>query len=169
MKFEPDAVIGQKGVLCKSLKTRSAAGGFTLLELMIVLFLAMLMVGIGIIAITGRLPAAKLDAATREISAMMRQARALARISMEKQAIVLNLDERTYGIEGKMPRKIPDEITLMVDDPLTGEAEKGICRVAFFPFGGIDGGAVMLSTGRRRVSIRPDPVMGYVVSRIKRD
>ena len=151
------------------MKKTSADSGFTLLELMIVLFLAMLMVGMGIIAMMGRLPAAKLDAATREISAMMRQARALARIHMEKQAIVLNLDERSYGIEGKIPRKIPDEISLRVDDPLTGEAEKGIYRLAFSPFGGINGGTVMLTTGRRSVSIRPDPVTGYTVSRRNRD
>jgi general secretion pathway protein H len=150
-------------------RTRNATGGFTLLELIIVLFLAMLMVGMGIVALTGWLPAAKLDAVTREISAMIRQARVLARSSMEKQAVVLNLDERSYGIKGKILRKIPDEISMRVDDPMTGEAEKGIHLMAFSPSGRIEGGAVMLATGRRSVSIRPDPVMGYVVSRRNND
>jgi general secretion pathway protein H len=150
-------------------KARSASGGFTLLELMIVLFIAMVMIGMGIIAMMGRLPAAKLDAATREMSAMMRQARTLAKIHMEKQAIVVDLDARTYGIEGKMSRKIPDEIHLRIDDFLIGDVEKGVYRFVFSPFGGIDGGTVMLTAGRRSVFIKPDPVMGFLISRKKQD
>ena len=84
----------------------SASGGFTLLELMIVLFLAMFLMGMGIIAMMDRLPAAKLDATAREMSAMMRQARSMAKIQGEKQAIVIDLGTRTYGIEGK---NIPDD------------------------------------------------------------
>ena len=98
----------------------SAPGGFTLLELMIVLFLAMLMVGMGVIAMMNRLPAARLDATAREISALMRQARTLARIHMVKQTFIVDLDARHYGIEGKISLKIPDEVRLKIDDPLTG-------------------------------------------------
>ena len=144
-------------------------GGFTLLELVIVLFLAALMVGMGIIAMMGRLPAAKLDAAAREMSATMRQARALARAHMQKQSVVVDLDARSYGIEGKPSRKIPHEIGIRIDDPLAGEVERGVHRLAFSPHGGIDGGAVVMTAGRRVVSIRPDPVMGFAVSRGKRD
>ena len=145
------------------------AGGFTLLELVIVLFLAALMVGMGIIAMMGRLPAAKLDAAAREMSATMRQARTLARAHMQKQSIVVDLDARSYGIEGKPSHMIPDEIGIRIDDPLAGEVERGVHRLAFSPHGGIDGGAVVMTAGRRVVSIRPDPVMGFAVSRVKRD
>ena len=144
-------------------------GGFTLLELIIVLVLAMLMVGMGIIAMMGRLPAAKLDATVREMSATMRQARSLARTHMLKQSIVVDLDARSYGIEGKPSRKIPEEIAIRIDNPLTGEAERGVHRLAFSPHGGIDGGAVVMTAGRRVVSIRPDPVMGFRVSRGKKD
>ena len=147
----------------------SASGGFTLLELMIVLFLAMFMMGMGIIAMMGRLPAAKLDATAREMSAMMRQARMLAKIQGEKQAIVVDLGARSYGIEGKKSRKIPEEIRLEIDDSLTGDADNGIYRLVFSPFGGIDGGTVMLSTGQRSISIKPDPIMGFLISRKKRD
>ena len=145
------------------------SGGFTLLELVIVLFLAALLVGMGIIAMMGRLPVAKLDAAAREMSATMRQARTLARTHMQKQSVVVDLDARSYGIEGKPSRKIPDEIGIRIDDPLAGEGERGVHRLAFSPHGGIDGGAVVMTAGRRVVSIRPDPVMGFAVSRGKRD
>jgi general secretion pathway protein H len=147
----------------------SASDGFTLLELTIVLFLAMLMMGMGIVVMMNRLPAAKLDAAVREMSAMMRQARVLAKIQGEIQVIVVDLGARSYGIEGKKQRKIPEEIRLEIDDSLTGIADNGIYRLVFSPFGGIDGGTVMLSTGQRIISIKPDPILGFMISRKKRD
>jgi general secretion pathway protein H len=147
----------------------SATGGFTLLELMIVLFLAMLMVGMGVIAMMNRLPAARLDAAAREISALMRQARTLARIHMVKQTLLVDLDARRYGIEGKLSLKIPEEVRLRIDDPLTGEVDRGIYRMVFSSFGGIEGGAILLTAGNRSISIKPDPVMGFLIDRKKRD
>jgi general secretion pathway protein H len=153
----------------KNVSKLSASSGFTLLELMIVLFLAMFMMGMGIVVMMGRLPAAKLDATVREMSAMMRQARILAKIQGEKQAIVVDLGERSYGIEGNKSRKIPEEIRLDIDDSLTGVSDNGVYRLVFSPFGGIDGGTVMLSTGQRTIFIKPDPIMGFLISRKKRD
>jgi type II secretory pathway pseudopilin PulG len=147
----------------------SATGGFTLLELMIVLFLAMLMVGMGVIAMMNRLPAARLDATAREISALMRQARTLARIHMVKQTLVVDLDARRYGIEGRLSLKIPEEVRVKIDDPLTGDVDKGIYRLVFSPFGGIEGGTLLLTADKRNISIKPDPVMGFLVDRKKRD
>jgi general secretion pathway protein H len=147
----------------------SASDGFTLLELMIVLFLVMFMMGMGIIAMMGRLPAAKLDSTAREMSAVMRQARILAKTQGEKQAIVVDLSARSYGIEGKKSRMIPEEIRLEIGDSPAGVADNGIYRLVFLPFGGIDGGTVMLSTGQRTIFIKPDPIMGFLISRKKRD
>jgi type II secretory pathway pseudopilin PulG len=147
----------------------NAPDGFTLLELMIVLFLAMLMMGMGIVVVMNRLPAAKLDATVREMSALMRQARILAKIQGEKQAIVVDLDAKSYGIEGKKSWKIPEEIRLEIDEISTGDVDKGIYRFFFSPFGGIDGGTIKLSIGQKTISIKPDPIMGFLISRKTRD
>lgn len=143
------------------------AAGFTLLELLIVLFLAMLITATGIIALMNRLPSAKLDATAREISAMMRQAGTLARSHRVKQTLVLDLDAGCYGIEGKPVRKIPEEVRLAIDDPFTGHADRGIHRLVFSPYGGIDGGAIVLTADQRHISIKPDPVTGYLIRREK--
>ncbi|MBM4314202.1 MAG: hypothetical protein FJ122_09825 [Deltaproteobacteria bacterium] len=144
-----------------------ATGGFTLLELMLVLFLAMLMLGMGVIAMMNRLPAARLDATAREMSALIRQARTLARIHMVKQTLIVDMDARHFGIEGRISRQIPEEVRLKIDDPLTGDVDKGIYRLGFSPFGGIDGGVIRLTTERRSITITPDPVMGFVIDRNK--
>jgi type II secretory pathway pseudopilin PulG len=145
------------------------AFGFTLLEVMIVLFLAVFITGTGIVVMMNRLPTAKLDATAREISAMMRQAKTLARIHKEKQTILIDFDMRSYGIEGKTFRKIPKEIQIKIDDFITGEIDKGLYRLIFSPFGEIDGGVVNLSTGRRTISIKPDPVVGFLITRRQKD
>lgn len=146
-----------------------ATGGFTLLELMIVLFIAMLMMGMGVIAMMNRLPAARLDTAAREISALMRQARTLARIQMVKQTLVVDLNARYYGIEGRPSLKIPEGVGLAIDDPLHGDGDKGIYRLFFSPFGGIEGGAIHLTTDKRSITITPDPVTGFIIDRKKRE
>jgi hypothetical protein len=136
---------------------------------MIVLFLVLFMVGIGVVAMMNRLPAARLDATAREISALMRQARTLARIHAVNQTLVVDLDARRYGIEGKPSLKIPNEVRIEIDDPLTGSIDKGIYHLGFSPFGGIDGGALLLTADKRSISIKPDPVTGSVTSRKIRD
>jgi general secretion pathway protein H len=149
-------------------REKRSSGGFTLLELLIVLFLAVLIVGMGFIAMMNRLPSARLDAATREISATMRHARALARAGMVKQTVLLDLDGGSYGIGGKPSRRIPEEVTMKVEDPVAGEVEKGSYCLTFSPSSGISGGAVTLEAGGRRVLIRPDPVAGFFIERLSR-
>lgn len=140
-------------------------GGFTLLEILIVLFIAMLMLGMGIVGFAGRLPAAKLDATAREMSALMRQTRLLAKTGMEKQAFIVDMDARQYGIEGKTLRKIPDEVQVRVDDFMSGPRYQGSYRMIFSPFGGVDGGTIEMTAGRRSISLKADPILGVHINR----
>jgi hypothetical protein len=144
---------------------RSGAVGFTLLEILIVLFIAMLMLGMGIVGFAGRLPAAKLDATARE----MRQTRLLAKTGMEKQAFIVDMDARLYGMEGKTLRKIPDEVQVSVDDFMTGSRYQGSYRMIFSPFGGVDGGSIEMTAGRRSISLRADPILGVYINRKKQE
>jgi general secretion pathway protein H len=144
------------------------AAGFTLLEIIIVLFIAMLMLGMGIVGFAGRLPAVKLDATAREMSALMRQTRLLAKTGMEKQAFIVDMDARLYGIEGKTPRKIPDEVQVRVDDFMGGPRHQGVYRMIFSPFGGVDGGTIEMTAGRRGISLKADPILGVYVAQKRR-
>ena len=143
--------------------------GFTLLEILIVLFIAMLMLGMCIVGFAGRLPAAKLDATAREMSALMRQTRLLAKTEMEKQAFVVDMDARRYGIEGKTLRPIPEEVHVRVDDSLKGPGDRGKHRIVYFPIGGVAGGAIEVTAGKRGISLKADPVLGVHVTRMSAD
>jgi len=137
--------------------------GFTLLELIIVLFLIALILGLSTILFVNILPSSRLNATAREMSATIRHAKHLALINGEKQTITINLDSGSYGMEGIVHKNIPSGITIKVIDPLLGEIRNGEYTIIFSATGGIEGGTIVLSTNKKTASIQLDPVVGSVV------
>jgi len=133
--------------------------GFTLLEMIIVLFLITLIVGLSSVYFAGFLPSAKINAAGREITGMIRYARSLARMNMESRTIMIDLDNRTYGIEGLGKKYFPPDALIRVIDPFLGdEIIRGKYPIVFNPIGGMTGGTIILSMGKKEIRIDLDPV-----------
>ena len=140
--------------------------GFTLLELLLVLTLVAIVVGLSSFLVIGQtLPSARFNATAREISAALREARTLARVNGERQTIVVNLDTRTYGIEGRKTRAIPENTGILIRDPFAGEIRRGEYRIFFNPAGASESGTIVLWTAKRSVSIQTDPIVGSVTFR----
>lgn len=139
--------------------------GFTLLEIIIVLFLITLIVGLSAVFFAGYLPSAKLNAAGRDLSGMIRHARSLARMNMARQTILIDLDNRTYGIEGRGVKVFPSEATVRVIDPFSGEIRRGKYIIVFNPAGGMEGGTIILSHAEKTIMIQMDPITATVVIR----
>lgn len=137
--------------------------GFTLLELIIVIFLVMLVLGLSTSFFAGALSSSKLSSTARDLSATIRYARSLAQIHGEKKVVTIDLDSKFFGIEGKGNKGIPADISAWVVDPLLGEIRTGKYQIVLRGAGGIEGGTVMLSYKKKTVSIVPDPVVGSVV------
>jgi type II secretion system protein H len=137
--------------------------GFTLLELIIVMFLISLIASVSTVFFVNALPAGKFDATVREIATTIKQARALARITGKGQAVVIDLDAKRYGIEGRRERAIPRNMGIEVVDPLSGEVRQGKYRLTFRADGGFEGGTVVVSSRNKSVSINIDPIVGSVV------
>ena len=83
--------------------------GFTLLEIIIVLFLITVIVSLSSVFFAGFLPSARVDAAGREIAGLIRYARSLARMNMETRIVVIDLDNGTYGIDGLEAKHLPPD------------------------------------------------------------
>ncbi len=137
--------------------------GFTLLELIIVLFLITLILGISTIFFAIILPSNRFNATVRDISATIRQARTLTQTLGERQAITIDLDSKKYGIEGRGVKDIPSDIYIKVIDPLSGEIYSGKYQIVLHALGGIEGGTIVLWNNKKTVSIQMDPVVGSVV------
>ncbi len=139
--------------------------GFTLLEIIIVLTLVTLILGLSTIYFAGFLPAVKFNATGREISALIRHARSLARTKMETQKVIFDLDGKSYGFEGQEGKAIPSHALIMIADPVNGEIVHGKYRFVFHPSGGMEGGTIFLRGGKKKLRIDLDPITGAVVIR----
>lgn len=136
--------------------------GFTLLELIMVLFLITLVVGLSAVFFANTLPSSRFNATVRDISATVRHARSLAQTLGEVQTIVIDLDSKTYGIEGRVIKDIPSDIHIKIIDPLSGEIQKGKYSFVLNAIGGAEG-TIVLWNNKRTVSIQMDPIVGIVV------
>jgi len=138
-------------------------GGFTLLELIIVLFLITLIIGLSAVMFASFLPSSRFDSTVRNISATMKYARALAHIHGEYQTVTIDLDAKTYGIDGKGSKDIPSDVNIKIIDPFAGEVDEGQYRFIMYPGGGVEAGTLVLWNAKRSVRIEPDPIAGSLV------
>ena len=141
--------------------------GFTLLELLVVLFLITLMLGLSSVFFANTLPSGRFRATAREMAAMLKHARALAEIQGKDQTLLINLDDRNYGIKGLRTVAIPEGIKIKIEDPMRGEIEEGKYAFTFHSYGSAEGGTIVLSDGKRTVDISLDPIVGSIILKAK--
>ncbi len=119
--------------------------GFTLLELMVVLFVIVL--GFSVIGanISSGTSTAGHQAAARDLLSALRYARGQALLAREETTVSLNLDENTYTVSNRHKVfAIPETIDLTVvtaQEELTGKDE---ANIRFFPDGSSSGGRIKL-------------------------
>jgi prepilin-type N-terminal cleavage/methylation domain-containing protein len=138
-------------------------GGFTLLELILVLLLIGIILGFSTFIVLGTtLPSARFSSTARDLSTTIREARSLARVSGDRQTVIIDLDTRTYGIEGRKTRGIPGDTGILIRDPFAWEIRNGQYRIAVNASGAPESGIIILRSGKRTASIQTDPIVGSV-------
>lgn len=136
--------------------------GFTLLELIIVLALIGIMCGFSTLFFARGLPSARLNATARDISSMIRYARALTLLQREDQVVIFDTKDRVYGIAGRPLKPVPEGITFEVVDPATGQISKDARTFRFYATGGQETGSVIVKNKDRALRIDTYPVAGSV-------
>ncbi len=137
--------------------------GFTLIELIIVMFIATLIFGLSSVLFTNMLPSAKLDSTAKKISATIRHARSLAKISGEIKTITFDMDSKIFGIEDANYEDIPSDINIKIIDPIAGDLTSGKYSLTVNTTGGIEGGMIALWNKKKTIHIKIDPIVGAVV------
>jgi general secretion pathway protein H len=119
--------------------------GFTLLELMLVMFIVILGFSVIGLNISSGNDATAHQSAARDLVSALRFAKGQALISHEETTISIDLNENTYTVSGRdKVFTIPDTIALTVvtaQDEMEGE---GLAKIRFFPDGSSSGGRIKL-------------------------
>ncbi len=149
----------------RSFRKHRGSAGFTLIEIMMVMVLIVIILGVSTVFFANRLPSENLTATGREMSAMLRFARLLARNSGEPRSVFINLDTGRYGIPGVQTRRIPGDVAVRITDPLEGDMMRGEYTVVFNGSGGSNWGRITLTGGRKAIRIDIDPVLGAAVAK----
>lgn len=143
-----------------TLKIRNGKSGFTLLEIVVVLSLALVIVSISTLAFFEAFGNAGLDATGRDVLATLRIARMLARSAGADQVVRFDLESGRFGIEGRETKKAAAGIRIRIMDPVRGMVSSGTYPIKFYSAGEVDGGPILLATRKKMIRIYFDPVMG---------
>jgi general secretion pathway protein H len=136
--------------------------GFTLIELLVVFAMLALIIGLVPPAFERMRDAANYRDALRGIRAEMRIARQQALVSRLETRFVIDLDQRSYRVDGGRVHLIPDSLQIRVT---TAGAESGgrEAGIRFFPEGGATGGSVeILRPSGEGMRLRVDWLSGRV-------
>ncbi len=135
----------QTNLRFNSVKTAYSQHGFTLLELLLVLFLVVLGFSVIGLNINSGNDATGHQSAARDLVSALRFAKGQALIGHEETTVLLNLNDNTYTVSGRdKVFTLPENIELTVvtaQEELNGDGEAGI---RFFPDGSSTGGRIKL-------------------------
>ncbi len=121
-------------------------GGFTLVELLLVLALAGLLIGLVPPLIAAAFPGVQLKAAVRSTAAGLRLAREEAIRGGRDVAFLMDVDGRRYQVEGdRRTVSLPSGLDLKLEGARSEMRDDRVGGVRFYPDGSSTGGRVLIS------------------------
>jgi len=129
--------------------TAQRCKGFTLLELVVVLFVVVLGFSVIGLNLSSGSDTTEIKAAARDIVSALRYARGQALMTHRETTVALDLESNSYTVSGRdklyqIPKGI-DVTVVTAQTELTGE---GSASIRFFPDGSSTGGRVTLERGQ---------------------
>ncbi|MGZ5030513.1 MAG: GspH/FimT family pseudopilin [Methylobacter sp.] len=129
--------------------TAQRCKGFTLLELVVVLFVVVLGFSVIGLNLSSGSDTTEIKAAARDIVSALRYARGQALMTHRETTVTLDLESNSYTVSGRdklyqIPKGI-DVTVVTAQTELTGE---GSASIRFFPDGSSTGGRVTLERGQ---------------------
>ena len=151
---------------------RIASGGFTLLELLVVLALAGLLMSLVPSLISAAIPGAKLRIESRDLAASLRDSRNRAIATGEILNVTIDLDPPQYIADNKKPHELPSSITIAARKELQLQSDYSLQQVAgspedkfrirFYPDGSSSGAVITLQRDLLAYTVSVDWLLGSV-------
>jgi general secretion pathway protein H len=143
-------------------RVRTAAG-FSLLELVVVLFVLGLAYAVAGPLLGGNVSGLDVKAASRQIAAGLRRARDAAATGQTEAVLTLDVNRRMFAVTGDPKEyRLPDKVDLAL---FTAESEllhDQVGRIRFFPDGSSTGGRVTVSEEGSKLAVDVDWLTGRV-------
>lgn len=136
--------------------------GFSLMELVAVMALLAIAIAVVSFGFSKSLTSAKIEAASRDLAAMLKYTRGQAIAKGEQQIFEINVETNSYKAPGRPMVRLPASMhlgLLTASNELTS-AQSGSIR--FYPDGSSTGGHVMVYLGKREWRINVSWLTGEV-------
>jgi general secretion pathway protein H len=128
---------------------RATQGGFTLVELMVVMVIIALVMGLVATSLSRSISGAEARVAARKVAAALRYTRTRAILDKQETVFMVDTEARSYQAPGRPEVILPEGVDVSLTtarSELTSEDAGGI---RFFPDGGSTGGHVDLAVNER--------------------
>jgi type II secretion system protein H len=134
-------------------------GGFTLLELIVVLFLAGLVAALVVPSFSGTLDSSRLRSGAAEVRSVLTLARTLAASGSRTRTVAFDIGKGEFAVLGEARTYLLPE-GVRIESARVGGAvvEEETFRVLFFPDGSAEATEIVVSSasgGRFRVTVEP--------------
>jgi len=120
-------------------------GGFTLLEMVVVLTLAAAIFAFAASVMSRRLPGQQVRSAAKGVAAQLRYTRAQAIASGKPQLFTFDANTREWQAGARHHGKLPKGIKVVATGARNEAQRPGVAAVRFFPEGAATGGRFVLS------------------------
>jgi len=137
--------------------------GFTLFELLLVLLLVGMLYGLAMPMLGAGSTGVDIKAASRQLAAGLRKARAVAVTERREAVLTLDVDGRTFSLTGDPKTySLPKQLDLSLFTAQSELVREKIGGIRFFPDGTSTGGRVTVSAGESKQWVDVDWVTGRV-------
>ena len=137
--------------------------GFTLLELLITLVIAVFITAISTTAYNRLSSTAALKATSQDILVSLRHARNVAIADNKEIVFVVDLNKRIYGIAGSgRQRSLDSSFSLQLFSARFFGGSQTISQIRFAPDGSSSGGEIKISNGKKIYSVMVEWLTGKV-------
>jgi len=132
---------------------RRKSGGFTLVEVMVVMVIIALVMGLVATSMSRSISGAEARAASRKLVASLRYTRARAIIDKAEKVFLVDTENRSYQAPGRDKVELPEGVDLTITTASSELVSDAVAGIRFFPDGGSTGGHIELTVNEREYRV----------------
>jgi general secretion pathway protein H len=125
------------------------SGGFTLVELLVVLVIAALVLALVGTSISRNISGAEMRTAARKVAASLRYTRTRAILTKSQQVFVVDTENRKFQAPNREAEELPEGMSVELNTARSELTSEHVGGIRFYPDGGSTGGNVRLEANER--------------------